>query len=70
MASEIDKNFDLAKLALKRNDEAIRFSDTKATIMLTVMSLAFTVLIDKSQFINQNLYQLEPLPKFLCLVLV
>lgn len=68
MASEIDKNFDLAKLALKRNDEAIRFSDTKATIMLTVVSLAFTVLIDKSQFIYQNLYHLEPLPKILCLV--
>ena len=52
MESEINENFELAKLALERNDEAIRFSDTKATILLSLSSIVITILFDKSEFLK------------------
>jgi len=52
MESEINENIELAKLALERNDEAIRFSDTKATILLSLSSIVITILFDKSEFLK------------------
>ena len=51
MKYEINENFELAKLALERNDEAIRFSETKATILLSLSSI-ITILFDKSEFLK------------------
>jgi len=54
METETDKIYDFAKFVLNRNDEAIRFSDTKAAIMLTASSLVVTILVDKSVEISQT----------------
>jgi len=65
MKTEPDRAFDLAKLALKRNDEAIRFSDTKATIMLSLASIAFTLLLNGSGNMKQLLDVSYTLPHIL-----
>jgi len=68
MASEINKIFELAKLALERNDEAIRFSDTKATILLSLSSIVITILFDKSEFLKKFILTSSHYPRAIVLI--
>jgi len=63
MNKEIGEAYDLAKLVLSRNDDATRFADAKATFMLTISGLIFSVLIDKLDLVKQNFDLLYSLPK-------
>ena len=47
------ENWDMAKLVLQRNDEAIRFSETKAALLLTFIGVLFTIAIDKVEYFQE-----------------
>lgn len=52
-----DNILDFAKLALQRNDESIRFSETKAGFLLTFVSLLLGILITQVENLKQILIQ-------------
>src|SRR5688572_25685851 len=65
MAKKIDytKHIEFAKLALARNDESIRFSDSKSAFIFTFASLFLTILSTdllayKELLINQYVIQI------------
>ena len=48
MSKEVDPSYwEFAKYALQRNDEAIRFSETKAALLLTLTGLVLAIIVDK-----------------------
>lgn len=47
MSKHKGQSVEFARLALQRNDEAIRFSETKATLLLTLVGLILGIIVDK-----------------------